>query len=378
VICPKSLKEQWKKDAPASWPILTKEEFKKHALGIPPYDTVIVDEAHYFSNYKSQMTKSLLKYVRIRKPKNIYLLTGTPYLSTIWNIYSLGLILGMPAKKKWWTWPFFRKSFFIDIPMGRRKVPKQLTTYKGRPLEDAVAELVKMMGNTVRMDECVDVPEQVFQEEYFELTKEQHKAIEDLDDTEPIVRWTKTHQICGGTLKGDAYTPNKTFKSEKLDRLIDIVKQNKKLMVVCRYNNEIKYLYENIKKIMPTYVIMGETKNRHLVVKEADAAPSCCVLANAACSEGYNLPSIPLMVFYSYDFSLKNYIQIKGRIQRINKIKRNVYLSLITKGEIDHDVYKCIQRKQDFDVSIYEIKITNKCMQIIYKERTRRVVLSQR
>ena len=63
---------------------------------------------------------------------------------------------------------------------------------------------------------------------------------------------------------------------------------------------------------------------------------------------------ISVMVFYSYDFSLKNYIQIKGRIQRINNIKKNVYFSLVVKGTIDEDVFKCIQRKEDFDIEIYE------------------------
>ncbi len=72
-----------------------------------------------------------------------------------------------------------------------------------------------------------------------------------------------------------------------------------------------------------------------------------------SCSEGYELPTFPLMVFYSYDFSLKNYIQMLGRIQRINAIKKNVYLSLVVKDSIDSDVFTSLKKKEDFDIAIY-------------------------
>lgn len=41
------------------------------------------------------------------------------------------------------------------------------------------------------------------------------------------------------------------------------------------------------------------------------------------------------------------------QILRANKLKKNVYLSLVVKDSIDNDVFKCIQAKQEFDISIY-------------------------
>jgi SNF2 family DNA or RNA helicase len=60
------------------------------------------------------------------------------------------------------------------------------------------------------------------------------------------------------------------------------------------------------------------------------------------------------MVFYSLDFSLKNYIQMCGRIHRIGQTKKCVYVNFIVSGTIDGDVYKSIKNKEDFQIQIYK------------------------
>ena len=341
VITIKSDVDKWKE---LTQNVYSKETFRRDWNILPKYDGIIIDEVHAFSGYTSAMHKNMLKYIKKNDPEFVIAGTATPYLSTPWNIYALAKILG-----KDWNWFKFKKHFFYEVKMGHRMIPM---VKKG--IEGQIAELVNKLGNTVRMDECVDVPKQIFQTEYFALTREQKNAIENLDDILPIVRWTKVHQICGGTLKGDEYSEPQTFKSDKLSRVLELIEQHKKLIIVCRYNYEIEYIKKQIKKKTNIFTITGATKDRHAVVKSADRSDEAVVLANAACSEGYELPSFPIMVFYSYDFSLKNYLQIIGRIQRLNHIKKNVYLSLLVKDSIDEDVYKCVIRKQNFDIEIYD------------------------
>jgi len=318
-------------------------------LTLPKYNCLIIDEAHYFSGMrgfrkKSGMLKALLWYIKKYDPKCIYGLTATPYLSTPWNIYALAQILGRN-----WNYMTFKHRFFYDVNMGRRyPVP----VIKGH-IENDIADLVNKLGNTVRLDECVDVPEQIFLTEYFELTPTQKKVIKELDDIVHISRWTKTHQICGGTLKGDGYIESTFYESEKMKRLLDLCEEHKKLVIVCRYNNELSCLYNKLDSFKNKAIINGSVKDRHDIIKQADKEESFILLIQAACSEGYELPSFPIMIFYSYDFSLKNYIQMIGRIQRINAIKKNVYISLVVKNTIDEDVKKSIDNKKDFDIAIY-------------------------
>lgn len=362
VIVPKSLKEQWLENkGKHQIDVYTKEEFRKNHLELTKYNAIIFDEIHYFSGMqgirkKSAMLKAALSYIKKHNPIQIYGLTGTPYLSTPWNIYALAEILGYK-----WDYNKYKNCFFSMVNMGRRfPVPivnkKVMWHNSFVPTEEAIAMLVNYIGNTVRMDECVDVPSQVYQEEYFELTNEQKTAITKIDDVNPIVRWTKIHQICGGTLKSDGYSEDQIFKSEKMERIVQLCAEHKKLIIVCRYNYEIesiRFKIEKVNKKREVFIINGQNKDRASSITEANNSENCIILIQASCSEGYELPSFPLMVFYSYSFSLKDYIQIKGRVQRLNNIKKNVYLSLVVKGEIDEDVYKCIKNKESFDIEIY-------------------------
>ena len=357
IICPKSLQEQWWELIRAEGMLAmvwSKETFKKKIKQehVCKYLGIIVDEAHYFFGQKSQMYKDLIAYIDYARPKYVYLLTATPYLSSSWNIFCAGKLLGKAWK--WWDW---NKKFFSQIKMGRRTIPIQKKTVDGMPIEKHMANIVNSIGNTVSLEDCFDVPYQIFEKELFDLTKEQSKAIDALDDFLPIVRFTKIHQICGGSLKGDGYTEDRFFKSEKLDRLIELIKDNNKMAVVCRYNNEIKYIKERIEEChhdKQVFVINGAVSNRHEVVQEIEKRDNCVALIQAACSEGYGLPSIPLMIFYSYDFSLKNYIQMLGRIQRAGHIKKNVYISLLVKDSIDYSIWDTVvNKKMDFQVEIY-------------------------
>ena len=349
VVCPKSLTENWneeirdKSSGTVAFNVISKERFKQHCHSLHKYKGIIIDEAHYFSGYTSQLHKSLIWFLAKHNPKYVWALTATPYLSSSWNIYSLGKLLGHD-----WSWFAWKRRFFQDIRMGSRLVPVQRAG-----IERIIAEITNRIGVTARLEDLVDVPDQIFMREFFSLTSEQKRAIEGINDLEHIVKWTKTHQIIGGTLKGDGYSADRFFKTEKLNRLLELCKENKKLVVVCRYNNEIEYISRNIKH-KKVFIINGSTKDKHRIVKEADRSAEAIVLVNAACSEGYNLPSFPIMIFYSYDFSLKNYIQLLGRIQRINAVKKNIYMSLICKGTIDEDVYKnVVEMKQDFHLEIY-------------------------
>ncbi len=350
IIVPKSLKRKWEEDLKFykfGATILTKEEFKKLSPNLEEYPCVVVDEAHYFFSQKSQMMKSLKAYFKKWDTPYRYLLSATPYRSSPMDIFIMSNLLGKPM-----SYPVFFDRFFYKIRMGRREIP---VVRAG--IEPEIAKLVKALGSTVKLEDCVDVPEQTFEVEYFDLTPEQKAAMKNVPDVLPIVRFTKYHQICGGTLKGDEYTESQSFMAHKKDRLLELVQSNDRVIVVCRYNYEIKVL-QDLLRVYSNHdisVINGEVAGgeRHKILEKFNKTNKYVLLVNAACSEGWELPECPLMVFYSLDFSLKNYIQILGRVLRINKLKKNVYVHLVVKGTIDEEVYKSMMKKEDFHIQIY-------------------------
>lgn len=356
VICPKSLKEKWYRDMEAQgfesgWRILTKEEFRKHWKELERYPVVIVDEAHHFSGMTSAMSKALLHYFMKHQVQYRYLLTATPFMSSAWNVYRLAQMLGYA----WNYWTYYHK-FFHQVKMGSRMVP-----VARNDTEEELALHVHKIGDVVKMEECIDVPPQIFETEYFETNTEQKKAIKELalNEVNPVVKFTRFHQIENGSLKGDEYNKDKFFNADKHDRIIEMAQENKKIAVFCRYNLQIDSIHSLLKSELKdklVYIIQGATKDRDGVVQEIEKAESCVVLINASCSEGYELPSVGVIVFASLSFSYKDYVQAQGRFLRINKPKKNVFIHLINSGSVDEAVWENIKNKEDFDMAIYAKK----------------------
>lgn len=351
VIVPKALKENWYRTAQLYGlenmiTVMSKEEFRKQWQDIPKYPAIIVDEAHYFANLKSQLSRALNSYRKRWQPPFIWLLTATPYLSTPMNIFALATHLG----HEWNYWKFFM-TFFTQVRMGRRLVPQ---IKKG--IEGELAELVQKIGSTAKLEDLIDVPDQIQEVEFFKLNKDQEKAIKELTDTNFIVRWTKAHQIENGVLYGGPYDdePIKHFSCDKTERIKDLVVANKKIAIFCRYNGQVKYLAKELASLgKPIFIITGDVKDRDSVVQTVEASDEAVVLINSSCSEGYELKSIRVAVFASLSFSYKDFVQAQGRFLRIDNPQKNAFIILVAEG-VDKAVYEAIRRKEDFSLKIFE------------------------
>jgi len=351
VIVPKIIKEKWDRDVEqfgngCSFLVITKEQFKKNLLSLPKTEGVIVDEGHYFANRKSQLSKALRWYFKKHQVNFRWIATATPYLSTPWNIYSLAEHLGYS-----WNYYNFENEFFYKVNMGGRMIPVVKSN-----IDQKLSELVLTIGSVVDLKEVVDVPEQTFKTEYFDLTREQISGIEALEDTQFITRWTRTHQIENGLLYGDGYTEDQEFKCLKNERIRELCRQNKKIAIFVRYNRQLDYLKDTLKDINPNiFVLNGGVKDRDQVIFDINASESCIAIIQSQCSVGYELPTIDTIVFASLSFSYIDKAQAEGRFLRINRLKKNTYYYLVSKG-VDKDVYDCIMRKEDFYIELQEKK----------------------
>lgn len=352
VVCPKINREMWKRETRkykdgCKFTVVSKEEFRRDVHHIGKFDGVIIDEAHFFAGHTSKLHKAMHWYFKTYDTKYRWLCTATPYLSTPMNIYALRKLLGYPL-----NYLKFKKDFFYEIQIGHRLVPKAKSG-----MEEELAKLVKEVGSTVDIDSIVDdVPEQNFITEYIELTDEQKEGIADLDDTNFISRWTKTHAIENGILYSDGYTKDREFESNKTERILELVGQQKKTIIFCRYTAQIEYLERKIGLAHPgkrVYTLTGGTKRRDELILEAEKVDSCVLIIQAQISAGYELPSFPVVIFASLSFSYVDYKQACGRVLRINKLKENTFYHLVAKG-VDKDVYDAIKRKEDFSLAIYD------------------------
>jgi superfamily II DNA or RNA helicase len=157
-------------------------------------------------------------------------------------------------------------------------------------------------------------------------------------------------------LIGDEFNENKTYESDKNERIIALCEENSKVAIICRYNTQIDYLAQILAKYRP-FIIRGDVKNRDKVCLEAEKAQKAIVLIQADSCLGYQLPSFELCVFVSMSYSYVNYEQMCGRFLRMDKPSRTTFIYLLTEGNsVDQAVYDAVKAKEDFSIELYAKK----------------------
>lgn len=327
--------------------VISKEEFRRDVRTLPKFDNIIVDEAHLgFGNMKAQLHKALMAYIKVHSPQCVLLLTGTPYTSSPNSIYSLARILGHN-----WNYMHFRDQFFMQRYLGSRVI---FEPRKG--IEEDLANKVREMGSIVRMEDCADVPEQTFIDEKFPMTAAQKKAMKKLEtsETNPLTKFGKAHQIAQGILIGNEYAATETFEAAKNARVKELAIENEKLVVFSRFNAHLDLLREMLEaESIPTLMLRGDTKDKGEVIELANRLRRVVLLVQAECAEGYELPTFDTMVFASLSYSYVKYAQAQGRVQRINALKKNVYIHLTTEASADGPVREAMDNKIDFSEAIF-------------------------
>ncbi len=299
----------------------------------------------------SQLFYALKEFIEKTKPERVYLATATIVKSPM-TVWGAGVILGE------WSGGIesfykFRSIYYVRLPMAGREVyaPKKDTATKER-----LATLVKKIGFVGRLEDYFDVPEQTFHDEYVDLTKEQREAIKEvkIDYPDPIVAIGKINQVENGILSGDLYNEPQNFEENKTQRLLDYGIEFPRMIVFCKYTQQIENLRKAFQKAgKKVFLLTGKTKDRGELFKEVNACDEYVFICQAQISAGWEVPDCPVMIFASRNYSFVDYSQAQGRILRANHLKKNLYINLIAKSEIDRAIHESLLNKQDFDEKLY-------------------------
>jgi len=368
VICPKTQKEDgnWERelekiDIELDLTVISKETFRRDHKKIGGFQTVIIDEAETCLGVTpntrqvnrvtipkaSQLFDAVKWYVDNYTPDRIYLCTAT-ITRTPMTVWAAGIILG-----KNWNWYKWREMYYQLLPMPGRSV---YAVKSGEEQKNKLAEAVNSIGYVGRLEDYFDVPDQTFKTDYVELTKQQQDAIRDikLDYPDPIVAIGKRLQIENGVLKGDEYTDSAEFSNQKLERIYHYAEEYPRLIIWCKFTEQIKLYEKQLKKKGYTvHTLTGQTNDRESLFTTLENSDKAILIAQAQISAGWEWKSCPAMVFASRTYSIADYIQAQGRIQRSDRIKANTYIKLIAKKGIDEALEANLENKKDFSERIY-------------------------
>lgn len=368
VICPKTQKEDqnWEREV-VKWglsidlTVLSKETFRRDAHALQSYQTVIVDEAetclgatpniHWVKKEAkvktSQLFEALQSFIRRVNPERLYLVTATITRSPM-TVWAASELLGME-----WNFYEWRQAFYVRLPMPGREV---WMVKNDNDTKNRLAKAVQKLGYIGRLEDYFDVPTQTYKTIYVDITDEQKKRIKELsiEYPDPIVLLGKRHQVENGSLKGNEFSETEFFSSEKIEKLKDFALEFPKMVVFAKYTAQIEQIQSTMIKLgKRVFILDGNTKDRGVLLSEANKCDDYVFIAQAQVSAGWELPDCPVMIFASMSHSITDRLQGEGRIHRANNLKKNLYITLVARGGVDEAVYKCIENKKDFNERIY-------------------------
>lgn len=206
------------------------------------FDLAIIDEAHYLSNPQANRTK-LLNDVLDKIPK-VWLLSGTPMTSRPINYFNLLKIVKSPLALNWQTY-VKRYCKGYQFRVGNRKI----WNTSGASNLDELRELTQNIVLRRMKTDVLDLPEKIINPIYLELKstfydeelEEFMRITEDKKKDESITvtlnRLMKIRQLIA--MEKIQYT------CELIDRALE---QDKKVIVFTNFTNVVNVLHEKYKK----------------------------------------------------------------------------------------------------------------------------------
>lgn len=223
----------------------------------------------------------------------------------------------------------------------------------------------------VLKSECLDLPEKLYKQAFYELTPQQRKHYELAEeealltyqnDETPIAKLTvitKLAQISSGYYI-HPYAPDELQRIDgptpKLDlfkdRVATILAQGASVIVWARFHAEIDDIVAALKENEQARVVQYhgriDEKERHAAIDAfQNGEANVFVGQQQAGGSGITLTAATYMIYYSNDFSLRNRLQSEDRAHRIGQKNNVTYIDLTGIGTIDERIVAALRAKEE-------------------------------
>jgi SNF2 family DNA or RNA helicase len=319
-------------------------ELKGFAAKLAARDDIqigIIDEVGAFRD--SRTIRSRTAKLILSSRDYLWLLTGTPTPNGPLDAYGIGKLLNNCYGE---TRTSYENRVMIPV-MGSR--------FKKVPRRGAHEEALKLLEPAVRfpVDLSIDLS---IQNHDVQLSPEQKKLMLELRSelllkmqagekitavNEATLR-TKLLQICCGAIYDDAHKVHAVNCAPRLDALIDLIKEQEKILVFAPFTSAVNVLNIGLEKFTRA-VITGETpfKKRTAIMKafQNEEVPRV-LLANAEpISRGQTLTAACVSVWWGPIDKTETYLQANRRIFRPGQT-RNCTVVNLAATRTEREIYR--------------------------------------
>lgn len=310
------------------------------------FDMVVIDELSSFKNHQSKRFKSLMKVRPL--VKRIVGLTGTPSSNGLMDLFAEFKILDM-GKRLGYFIGQYRNTYFKPDKMNGPIV------YSYKPLsnaENAIYEKISDITVSMKANEYLKMPELLTSNYVVELSNSEKKQYDKmkkslvLEITDGEITASnaaslsnKLCQLSNGAIYDDEQNIVE-IHDRKLETLEDIIESmnGKPLLIAYWYRHDL----ERIKSRSS----VREIKTSEDISDWNDGKIPVALIHPASAGHGLNLQNGgSTLVWFGLTWSLELYQQTNARLYRQGQKNAVVIQHIITKGTIDEQILKALQKK---------------------------------
>lgn len=325
----------------------------------------ILDESTRIKTPSTNRTKMILKLCGTVDYRRI--LTGAPITQGIEDLYAQFRFLhtGIIGQSSFFA--FKTKYCKLGGFEGRQIVGYKDVDHLHQRLQGHIFQCKK--------EDCLDLPAKIYQTVEIELTEDQKKAYDQIKKQYlldvghstvsaalAITRLIKLQQIVSGFIlddEGKTHLLNSKRPTVVKEILEDL--GGKKVIVWCRYQNDIKILKEVLNAFNPV-AYYGETDvdQRKESLDKFVSDPTCLVFLSNPSVGGTGVDGLQkvcdTVIYYSNSFSAEDRWQSEDRVHRHGQTKSVTYIDLIAEKTIDEKIVKALRSKK----SVADLVMDNK------------------
>lgn len=322
----------------------------------PDIDLVIIDELAMFRNAGTERWKSMNKICnkQVDGARRVFGLTGRPCPNSPEDAWAQCRLVN-PSN------PMVPKYFkaFQDMVMVKRSM------YKWEPRPDAMETIYQCMQPAIRfkLDDCVDLPEQVIETREAEMTTEQRKAYKEMVAqlvteyeggqivaVNEAVKLNKLIQIACGVAYGMGKEELIIPPTNRMAVLREVIEESAgKVLVFVPLTGVLNYVAEELRKNWSVEVVHGEvSKSQRDQIFDSfqkTAHPHVLVANPATMSHGLTLTAATTIVWFAPVHSNDIVQQANARVRRPGQTRATVIVQ-IAGSPVERKIYSRIEAKE--------------------------------
>jgi len=327
---------------------------------------MVLDESSRIKTPKSKRTKNIMKLGKLAKYKRI--MTGTPVTQSPFDVFSQFFFLD-PKILGFYSFVTFKHHFGIFETEyinkgGKRWSYETLTKYVRLP---ELSNKIDPYSYRRTKKECLDLPDIIYQTVLLELTPQQKKLYNDMDEEglctfddldviapSQLVKLLRLQQITGGFLSDGEDNLIPLEVNPKLKYLIEAVKNDYigKTIIWARFRFEIAMIVFALqnefghKAITEVHggVIGSQRTENVATFQENDKCKF--LIGQQQSGIGITLTKAEYIFYYSNPFSYEQRYQSEDRSHRIGTERPPTYIDLIMKDTVDERVVQVLKKSK--------------------------------